>query len=336
MLKDTSSKNGTGEEPSIDAKAYHVICGHDKKGISQSGLWKELGITSRDASRIARRLEKKKWIRRSKVLEQGRWTYLLREVKSIRRLLDVEIRGGTQPSQAEVRQTKELTKAWRWQQDALKTGRMVVEKALAELDAVLRRLKLGERSNEVATESHAILKRAILSGFGTGRRPDALMAVSIYAACRKLGVPIHINDIMVSSWVGKEFPRAQYRKVITAYYREMHLRGLIEVPLPSPSIQLDRILAKLQDVGILSTDSAPGVRARALQIITTAQETEISTGKDPAGVAAGAIYCACDGRVPQELIAKAAIVTEVTVRHNYQLLKSIGLNTGTSLSLNQG
>jgi len=45
--------------------------------VLQSEIWKELGLTSRDGSRLAIRLERRGLIGRVKVLEDGRWTYKL-------------------------------------------------------------------------------------------------------------------------------------------------------------------------------------------------------------------------------------------------------------------
>ncbi|MCP8322937.1 MAG: transcriptional regulator [Candidatus Methylarchaceae archaeon HK02M2] len=67
------------EEEHLDltTKVYKLIIEHGKEGILQSTLWKELGLTSRDGSRLAIRLEKRSIIKREKVLDDGRWTYLL-------------------------------------------------------------------------------------------------------------------------------------------------------------------------------------------------------------------------------------------------------------------
>ncbi len=59
------------------SKVYRLVIENGESGILQSELWKVLGLTSRDGSRIASRLEKRKLIKREKVLERGRWTYKL-------------------------------------------------------------------------------------------------------------------------------------------------------------------------------------------------------------------------------------------------------------------
>lgn len=67
------------QEPDEDliSKVYRLVIENGESGILQSELWKVLGLTSRDGSRIASRLEKRRLIKREKVLERGRWTYKL-------------------------------------------------------------------------------------------------------------------------------------------------------------------------------------------------------------------------------------------------------------------
>jgi DNA-binding Lrp family transcriptional regulator len=46
-------------------------------GLLQSELWKKLGASSREGSRIALKLESRGLIRRERELRNGRWTYRL-------------------------------------------------------------------------------------------------------------------------------------------------------------------------------------------------------------------------------------------------------------------
>jgi DNA-binding MarR family transcriptional regulator len=70
---------GAEEEESLDltSKVYKMVVEHGKEGVLQSELWKKLGLTSRDGSRLAIRLEKRGMIKRERVLDGGRWTYKL-------------------------------------------------------------------------------------------------------------------------------------------------------------------------------------------------------------------------------------------------------------------
>ncbi|WFO76329.1 MarR family transcriptional regulator [Desulfurococcaceae archaeon MEX13E-LK6-19] len=61
----------------MERKAYELILKHGKKGIYQNDLWKQLGINSREASRIVNKLLKKGLITRKPAINRGRKTYLL-------------------------------------------------------------------------------------------------------------------------------------------------------------------------------------------------------------------------------------------------------------------
>jgi len=61
----------------LEQKALHFVVNTGYAGVLQSELWRELGASSREGSRIAIKLEEKGLIRREKELQEGRWTYRL-------------------------------------------------------------------------------------------------------------------------------------------------------------------------------------------------------------------------------------------------------------------
>jgi hypothetical protein len=61
----------------LDQKALQFVMNTGFKGVLQSELWRELGASSREGSRISIKLENKGLIRREKELRDGRWTYRL-------------------------------------------------------------------------------------------------------------------------------------------------------------------------------------------------------------------------------------------------------------------
>jgi len=62
---------------SIYQRALKLIIDAGEEGILQSELWRRLGATSREGSRIAIRLERRGLITRKRELHDGRWTYRL-------------------------------------------------------------------------------------------------------------------------------------------------------------------------------------------------------------------------------------------------------------------
>lgn len=61
----------------LEHKALHYIANTQNEGVLQADLWRKLGASSREGSRIALKLENKGLVRREKELREGRWTYRL-------------------------------------------------------------------------------------------------------------------------------------------------------------------------------------------------------------------------------------------------------------------
>jgi len=61
----------------LEQKALQFVMNTGFEGVPQSDLWRKLGASSREGSRISLKLEEKGLIRRDKELREGRWTYRL-------------------------------------------------------------------------------------------------------------------------------------------------------------------------------------------------------------------------------------------------------------------
>ena len=75
----------------LEERAIKLLLKHQDKGLLQSELWHALGVTSREGSRIAIRLEKKGMVKRVKEFAKDRWTRRL--VPLIRRVTIEPIKG---------------------------------------------------------------------------------------------------------------------------------------------------------------------------------------------------------------------------------------------------
>lgn len=80
----------------LEEKAIKLLLKHEDKGLLQSELWHKLGVTSREGSRIAIKLEKKGVVKRVKEFAKDRWTRRL--VPLIRQVTLGPIRGAPCPS----------------------------------------------------------------------------------------------------------------------------------------------------------------------------------------------------------------------------------------------
>ncbi len=75
----------------MEHKALQFIANTGGEGVLQVDLWRQLDASSREGSRIALKLEDKGFIRRERVLFEGRWTFRLypqRKPVSIKSIID--------------------------------------------------------------------------------------------------------------------------------------------------------------------------------------------------------------------------------------------------------
>lgn len=61
----------------LEQSALQLIFNSEEEGLLQSEMWKELGVSSREGSRLSLKFEEKGIIERRRVLHNGRWTYRL-------------------------------------------------------------------------------------------------------------------------------------------------------------------------------------------------------------------------------------------------------------------
>ncbi len=75
----------------LEHKALQFIANSGDEGVLQSELWRKLDATSREGSRISKKLETKGLIKRERELFKSRWTYRLypiRKPASINSIID--------------------------------------------------------------------------------------------------------------------------------------------------------------------------------------------------------------------------------------------------------
>lgn len=80
----------------LEEKAIKLLLKYEDRGLLQSELWHKLGVTSREGSRIAIKLEKKGVVKRVKEFAKDRWTRRL--VPLIRQVTLGPIKGAPCPS----------------------------------------------------------------------------------------------------------------------------------------------------------------------------------------------------------------------------------------------
>jgi transcription initiation factor TFIIB len=178
--------------------------------------------------------------------------------------------------------------------------------AFSQLDRLTDKLNVNDA---VVEKSAYIYRKALERGLVRGRSISGLIAAALYAACRDTETPRTLKDISAISGIRKKEIARCYRLL----FRELDLR----VPVVDPIKCLARIASK---VGLQER-----TKRKAMEILRRAQENRSSSGKDPMGLAAAALYVACvleKENKTQKDVAEAASVTEVTIRNRYKGLKA--------------
>ncbi|WP_448578625.1 transcription initiation factor IIB [Thermosphaera sp.] len=208
---------------------------------------------------------------------------------------------------------QELIKLRKWQARTRILTSM--DRNLAQAMNELERLgDLLNLPSHVKEEAARIYREAVEKGLVRGRSIESVIAAAVYVACRELKVPRSLDEVSRHTRIG--------RKDIARCYRLL-LRELdIKVGTTDPIDYVPRIVHAL---GLPGT-----VVKRAVELLNVAREHGVTGGKDPAGLAAAAVYVAAlevGEKRTQKEVAHVAGVTEVTVRNRYkELAKIFGLD----------
>ncbi|HLI45711.1 MAG TPA: transcription initiation factor IIB [Geobacterales bacterium] len=179
--------------------------------------------------------------------------------------------------------------------------------AVEELDRLASKIGLPQN---VRDEAFLIYKTAINKGLVKGRSINSVVAAALYAACRRLKIPITLDEFA-------KYTEVSDRKDIARCYRFLIKDANIRVDIADPVDFIERLIHML--------NIKPTVYPMAKDIIMKAKDRGLTAGKDPAGLAAAAVYIAATlqgEKITQKDVAKAANVTEVTVRNRFKELMS--------------
>ncbi|MFP3190710.1 MAG: transcription initiation factor IIB [Thermoproteota archaeon] len=184
--------------------------------------------------------------------------------------------------------------------------------AVEELERLASQIGLP---THVKDEALLIYKTAINRGLVKGRSISSVVAAALYAACRRLKIPITLDEFA-------KYTDSTERKDIARCYRFLIKDANIRVNISDPLDFVERLIHVL---GV-----KPTVYPMSKEIIAKAKERGLTAGKDPAGLAAAAVYIAATlngEKLTQKDVAKAANVTEVTVRNRFkELVKKLNIS----------
>jgi len=147
------------------------------------------------------------------------------------------------------------------------------------------------------------------AGLIRGRTINAVLVACLYITCRELGVSRTIDELAETSNIRT--------KTIAKIYREIVFHLQRKIPQVNCFQCIDKIANKIE----LSERTIRHARDLMKKVL----EQEFSAGKDPMGFAGAVLYVSLqlDGKTIRQIdIAKAAGVTEVTIRNRAKDLKS--------------
>ncbi|MCZ2808081.1 MAG: transcription initiation factor IIB [Candidatus Bathyarchaeota archaeon] len=182
--------------------------------------------------------------------------------------------------------------------------------AMSELQRLSDILHMPSSVHDMAA---IIYRKTLNEGLVRGRSIGGMVAGALYAAVRFTKLPRTLKEIAEASQrTQKEIARS-YGVIV----RNLDMR----MPIDDPADYITKVAEKAK----VSSE----VEGLAIKLLREAKKKYATTGKDPSGLAAAILYLSArmlKEKVTQARLAKAANVTEVTVRNRKRdLMKSLNL-----------
>lgn len=209
------------------------------------------------------------------------------------------------PLSTSMKSTIERLRTWDSRSQSREPEDRNLRQALNELTRMKDKIVL---STNVLEKASYLYRKALEKKLVRGRSISAMIAASVYAACRDTETSRTLSDVADAANVK--------RKDIARCYRLLHYELQLKMPVVNPIQCISRISSKLE--------LSEKIKRHAIKVLQEAQDNKESAGKDPMGLAATALYIAClkhGGSITQRDLAEAAGVTEVTIRNRFKGFK---------------
>ncbi len=180
-------------------------------------------------------------------------------------------------------------------------------RAFSELHRLQDKLSLPD---SVLEKAAYIYRKALDKKLVRGRSISAIIGSALYAACREVETPRTLKEVAETLNIKKGDLAHCYRLLV----KELDLK----MPVVDSVQNVARIASK---IGL-----SEKTKRYAIEILRKAEENKTSSGKNPMGLAAAALYlsCAKNGEnKSQRDLAEAANITEVTIRNRCKGLREM-------------
>ena len=210
------------------------------------------------------------------------------------------------PLSASMKNTIERLRTWDSRSQTHDSEDKNLRQALNELTRLKDKIAL---SSNVLEKAAYLYRKVLEKKLVRGRSISAMIAASLYAACRDTETPRTLKDVSDAANVK--------RKDIARCYRLLYYALDLKMPVVNSIQCISRISSQL--------DLSEKTKRYAMKVLQDAQDNKESAGKDPMGLAATALYISCiknGDAITQRDLADAAGVTEVTIRNRYKGFKN--------------
>jgi transcription initiation factor TFIIB len=212
---------------------------------------------------------------------------------------------------AAMRSTMERLRTWDYRTQIHSATDRNLRDAFFKLDILKDRLGL---SDSVIEKAAYIYRKTQERGLVRGRTISGVLAAAVYIACREMRISRTLKDLADHSDVKPKELAKSYRLLI------------LELDLKVPIVDPMKYIAKVANKANLSEKT----KRQAAQIMYNVTKSEISTGKNPMGLAASILYMSSiktGENATQSSLSDAAGISEVTLRATFKdILKTLQLN----------
>ncbi|KFM20392.1 Transcription initiation factor IIB protein [Marine Group I thaumarchaeote SCGC AAA799-P11] len=189
-------------------------------------------------------------------------------------------------------------------------------RAFTVLDAHASKLSMPENAKEHAAY---IYRKAVSKDIIRGSSIPSMMAASVFAACKQLGIPRSMNDTAKVANMSKKKLSRTYKRLVK------------NLELKVSSFEADYV-SKISNSLSVSEKTA----RLAGKIIHDLKKEHLHVGKNPIGITAASLYLSAinyDEHVPIEKISKKTNISTVTIRKMIKLLRPFAAKYLKSIDL---